>query len=143
DFITPEKSAAIIISHVTEGVKYLKEHRSPKEIIDIAEQHHGTSLVGYFYHMAKQETPNIDEAVFRYPGPKPLTKEAGIISIRHSGEAAVRSLKERSPEKSDAIRSSIVNNKMLDGQFSQTPLTLKELGEVKETVCEALKGMFH
>lgn len=143
DFITPEKSAAIIISHVTEGVKYLKEHRLPKEIIDIAEQHHGTSLVGYFYHMAKQENPNIDEALFRYPGPKPLTKEAGIISICDSVEAAVRSLKEPSPEKIDEIVSSIVNNKMMDGQFSETPLTLKELGEVKETVCEALKGIFH
>src|SRR5699024_12757694 len=114
--IPPEKTADIIISHVTEGVKYLKEHRLPIEIIDIADQHHGTSLVGYFYHMAKQENPNIDEALFRYPGPKPLTKEAGIISICDSVEAAVRSLKEPSPEKIDEIVSSIVNNKMMDGQ---------------------------
>src|SRR5699024_8589574 len=85
----------------------------------------------------------IDEALFRYPGPKPLTKEAGIISICDSVEAAVRSLKEPSPEKMDEIVSSIVNNKMMDGQFSETPLTLKDLGDVQETVCEALKGIFH
>src|SRR5699024_10442016 len=134
---------AIIISHVTEGVKYLKEHRLPKEIIDIAEQHHGTSLVGYFYHMAKQENTNIDEALFRYPGPKPLTKEAGIISICDSVEVSVRSLKETAHENIDEIVSSSVNNKMMDGQFSETPMNLKELVEVKETVCEALKGIFH
>src|SRR5699024_8422797 len=91
-------------------------------------------------HMAKQENPNIDEALFRYPGPKPLTKEAGIISICDSVEAAVRSLKEPSPEKIDEIVSSIVNNKMMDGQFSETPLTLKERGEVKENVQAAVKG---
>src|SRR5699024_12347397 len=72
-----------------------------------------------------------------------LTKEVGIRTIYDSVEEAVRSLKEPSPEKIDEIVSSIVNNKMMDGQFSETPLTLKELGEVKETVCEALKGIFH
>src|SRR5699024_3388003 len=141
--IPPEINPAIIISHVTEGVKYLIEHRLSIENIDIAEQHHRTSQVSYFYHMANQENPNIDEALFRYPGPKTLTKEAVIISICDSVEAAVRCLKEPSPEKIDEIVSSIVNNKMMDGQFSETPLTLKELGEVKETVCEALKGIFH
>lgn len=143
DFISPKDSAAIIISHVTEGVKYLKEYKLPVEIIDIAEQHHGTTLVGYFYHMEKQKNPDVDETLFRYPGPKPLTKEAGIISICDSVEAAVRSLSEPSPEKIDDIVNSIVDSKMMDGQFSETPLTLKELQEVKETVCEALKGIFH
>src|SRR5699024_491308 len=143
DFITPEKSAAIIISHVTEGVKYLKEHRLNKEIIYIAEEQQVTSIVGYLYDMATKAFLSMDEALYRSHVTKPLTKEAGIISICDSVEAAVRSLKEPSPEKIDEIVSSIVNNKMMDGQFSETPLTLKELGEVKETVCEALKGIFH
>src|SRR5699024_6096000 len=133
DFITPEKSAAIIISHVTEGVKYLKEHRLPKEIIDIAEQHHGTSLVGYFYHMAKLQPLNSDDALFLVPVPNALTKDAAIISICDSVATAVSSLKELSPENIDEIVSSTVNNKVIDGPFSDTPLTLKDLSEVKET----------
>ena len=120
DFIPPLKSAKIIISHVTEGVKLLKEHKLPKEIIDIAEQHHGTSLVAYFYQMEKQNNPEVDEALFRYHGPKPNTKEAGIISICDSVEAAVRSLKEPSPGKIDEIVLSIINNKLMDSKFDDT-----------------------
>lgn len=143
DFIEPKKSAEIIISHVTEGAKMLKHHKLPKEIIDIALQHHGTSLVSYFYHKEKQKKEETDEADFRYPGPKPSTKEGGIISICDSTEAAVRSLKEPSSEKIEEIVTSIVNNKLMDGQLDDTPLTLKELHIIRETVCEALKGIFH
>lgn len=143
DFLEPEESAEIIIAHVTDGVKMLKEYKLPKEIIDIAEQHHGTSLVQYFYQMAKKENPEVQEKNFRYPGPKPLSKEAGIISICDSVEAAVRSLKEPSAEKIEEIVQSIMNHKLMDGQLDQTPLTFKELSIVRETVCEALKGIFH
>ncbi len=143
DFIEPEKSATIIIHHVIDGVNMLKQHRLPQEIIDIAAQHHGTSLVAYFYRQAKEENPDIDESIFRYPGPKPLTREAGIISICDSVEAAVRSLKQPSAEKIDEIVLAIMNQKLLDGQFDETPLTLKELSLVRETVCKALKGIFH
>lgn len=143
DFIEPEKSANIIINHVIEGAEMLKEQKLPKEIIDIAEQHHGTSLVSYFYHKAKENEQDVNEEDFRYPGPKPSTKEGGIISICDSAEAAVRSLKEPSSEKIEKIVDSIVNNKLMDGQLDATPLTLEELHIIRETVCEALKGIFH
>src|SRR5699024_3037019 len=143
NFIEPAQSAAIIISHVTEGVKLLKEHKLPKEIIDIAAQHHGTSLVSYFYYEAKKQQDDVEEEDFRYPGPKPLTKEAGIVSICDAAEAAVRSLTEPSAEKIDQLVSRIVNDKLADGQLDDTPLTLNELHTIRETVCESLKGIFH
>ncbi|HLR71938.1 MAG TPA: HD family phosphohydrolase [Pseudogracilibacillus sp.] len=143
DFLEPKKSAEIIISHVTEGAKMLKHHKLPKEIIDIALQHHGTSLVSYFYHKEKEQNKEVDETDFRYPGPKPSTKEGAIISICDAAEAAVRSLKEPSSEKIEEIVASIVNNKWMDGQLDETPLTVEELYIIRETVCEALKGIFH
>lgn len=143
DFIEPKESAEIIISHVTEGAKMLEEHHFPKEIIDITLQHHGTSRVEYFYRLEKQKNEDVDEATFRYPGPKPKTKEAGVVSICDATEATVRSLKEPSPEKIEEIVASIINNKLMDGQLDDTPLTLEELHIIRETVCEALKGIFH
>lgn len=145
DFISAKESAKIIISHVTDGVRMLKEHNLPKEIIDICEQHHGTSLVEYFYRTEVNNKPDttVDKADFRYPGPKPLTKEAGIISICDSVEAAVRSLKEPSTEKIEEIIDAIINSKLTDGQLDYTPLTLEELHLIRNTVVEALKGIFH
>ena len=145
DFISPKESAKIIISHVTDGAAMLKEHNLPKEIIDICKQHHGTSLVEYFYRTEVNNNPDteINQEEFRYPGPKPLTKEAGIISICDSVEAAVRSLKEPSPGKIEEIIEAIINSKLTDGQLDYTPLTLKELHIIRNTVAEALKGIFH
>lgn len=143
DFIEPDKSAEIIIDHVIDGAKMLEDHNLPKEIIDIALQHHGTSLVEYFYHRAKQKSDTVDQANFRYPGPKPQTKETAIISICDSVEAAVRSLREPSPEKIEEIVKSIINNRLMDGQFEDTPLTFSELRIVQTTIYEALKGIFH
>src|SRR5690625_983667 len=143
DFIKPEQSAKIIINHVIKGVEMLEKHKLPKEIIDIAAQHHGTSLVSYFYHVAKQRDPDVDEALFRYPGPKPQTKEAAIVSICDVAEAAVRSLDEPSAEKIESIVASIVTDKLTDGQLDDTPLTLHELQSIQDTVYEALKGIFH
>lgn len=143
DFIGPKESAAIIISHVTDGTAMLRKHQLPKEIIDICEQHHGTSLVEYFYRIALQQSEDVNEAAFRYPGPKPQTKEAGIISICDATEAAVRSLTEPSPEKIDEIVNNIVNHKIMDGQLDETPLSMKEIHLIRTTVCESLKGIFH
>lgn len=143
DFIKPKKSANIIIDHVSDGVKMLQKDKLPKEIVDICMQHHGTSLVQYFYHLAKEEDADVEEADFRYPGPRPQTKEIGVISICDSVEAAVRSLKEPSSEKIDHIVQSIINQKLMDGQLDHTPLTLKEIHHVREIVCESLKGIFH
>lgn len=143
DFIEPRESAQIIIDHATDGAKMLEEHKFPIEIIDITLQHHGTSRVEYFYHLEREKHEDVDENDFRYPGPKPQTKEAGIVSICDATEATVRSLKEPSAEKIDEIVASIIQDKLKDGELDDTPLTLKELNVIRETICDSLKGIFH
>lgn len=143
DVISPEQSAEIIIRHPYDGAELLKKHRMPKEIIDIAMQHHGTTLLKYFYFKEKETNKNVREEDFRYPGPKPQTKEAAIISICDSVEAAVRSLKEPTEDKIDEIVSNIVNDRLMDGQLDECPLTIKEVKIIHRTICETLKGIFH
>lgn len=143
DLIDPRESAEIIINHAIDGADMLRRANLPKEIIDIAMQHHGTSLVEFFYRKAKERDPLVKEEDFRYPGPKPQTKEAAIISICDSAEAAVRSLREPSPDKIEEIVHGIINNKLMDGQLDETPLTLKEIKIIQQTICDALKGIFH
>lgn len=115
----------------------------PKEIIDIALQHHGTSLLKYFYFKEKEKNNHVKELDFRYPGPKPQTKEAAIINICDSVEAAVRSLKEPTEEKIEDIITSIIHDRMSDGQLDESPLTLKELKIIQQTLFDTLKGIFH
>lgn len=143
DYISAKRSADIIIRHPYDGADMLKKNKFPKEIIDIALQHHGTSLLKYFYYEEKKINEAVNEEYFRYPGPKPQTKEAGVVSICDSVEAAVRSLKEPTPEKIDEIVNSIVNDKLKDGQLNHCPITINELSIIKQTVCETLKGIFH
>ncbi|WP_203361712.1 HD family phosphohydrolase [Bacillus sp. REN10] len=143
DRLSPEVSKNIIISHVTDGVKMLKEHKFPREIIDIAEQHHGTTLVKYFYFQAKEKNPDIVEHDFRYAGPKPQTKEAAVISIADSVEAAVRSMDHPTTEQIETLVDQIVADRLCDGQFNECDISLKEVQIVKKTLCEALSGIFH
>lgn len=143
DRIHPKQSAEIIIEHPYGGAKLLRKHRIPKEIVDITEQHHGTTLLKFFYYKAKEQNPNVKEEDFRYPGPKPQTKEAAIVSICDSIEAAVRSLKQPSTDEIEKLVHSIITDRMLDGQLSDSPLTLKETERIQVAICETLKGIFH
>jgi cyclic-di-AMP phosphodiesterase PgpH len=143
DHLSPQLSKNIIISHVTDGAAILKKHNMPKEIIDIAEQHHGTTLLKYFYHKAKQQSNYVLEEEFRYPGPKPQTKEAAIISIADSVEAAVRSLANPSKEKIEKVVRSIIADRLQDNQLNECNITLKELELVARSLCETLNGVFH
>ncbi|WP_338750186.1 HD family phosphohydrolase [Bacillus sp. FJAT-52991] len=143
DQLPPEVSKDIIISHVTDGVKMLKEHKLPQEIIDVAEQHHGTTLVKYFYFQAKKINPDIEESDFRYVGPKPQTKELAVINIADSVEAAVRSMDHPTTEQIETLVEQIVSDRLCDGQFSECDISLKELQIVKKTLCESLSGIFH
>ncbi|WP_068674334.1 HD family phosphohydrolase [Oceanobacillus sp. Castelsardo] len=143
DYISPKQSAEIIIRHPYDGANYLKKYKMPKEIIDIALQHHGTSLLKYFYFKEKEKNNHVKETDFRYPGPKPQTKEAAIINICDSVEAAVRSLKEPTEEKIENIITSIVRDRMSDGQLDESPLSLKELKIIQQTLFDTLKGIFH
>lgn len=143
DWLTPLQSAEIIISHPYDGAEMLRTYKFPKEIIDIAEQHHGSTLLKYFYYKEKEQNPLVKAELFRYPGPIPQSKEAAIICICDSVEAAVRSMKEPSKEKIADLVSSIIQERTKDGQLSSTSLTFKELGIIQTAICETLGGVFH
>ncbi len=143
DRLSPETSKKIIIGHTTDGAKMLRKYKLPKELVDIAEQHHGTSLLKFFYYKAKQENPDVVEEDYRYPGPKPQSKEAAIVSIADSVEAAVRSMTAPTPEEIRKLVENIVQDRLQDGQFNECDLTLKELQTIKKTFCETVNGIFH
>ncbi|WP_214885222.1 MULTISPECIES: HDIG domain-containing metalloprotein [unclassified Exiguobacterium] len=144
DRLTPEESADIIMAHPYDGADLLRRYKLPKEIIDIAEQHHGTSLLKYFYVKAKEDQEkDALESRFRYPGPKPQTREAAVVMIVDSIEAAVRSQKQPTPEKIRMLVRSIIRDKLADGQFEECELTTKEIWLVGESACETLTGLFH
>lgn len=122
----------------------LKEHKMPKEIIDIAEQHHGTTLLKYFYHQAcKESDKEIHESQFRYPGPKAQFKEAAIVGFADSVEAAVRSMQKPNPDKIEALVRKILTDRLEDGQFDECDLTLRDLDKIANTILETLQGTFH
>jgi len=143
DRIEPKQSAEIIIEHPYVGANLLRKHRMPKEIVNIAEQHHGTTLLKYFYYKHKEQNPKVKEEEFRYPGPKPQSKEAAIVCLCDSIEAAVRSLKHPSTDEIEKLVHSIITDRMLDGQLSDSPLTLKDTERIQVAICETLKGIFH
>lgn len=144
DKIAPQLSKTIITAHATDGARMLKEAGLPKAIQDIAEQHHGTTLLKYFYHKAKQESDTeVRESDFRYVGPKAQSKESAIVGIADSIEAAVRSLSKPSPERIENMVRSIIQDRLEDGQFNECDLTLKELDMIAKAICESLKGIFH
>ncbi|MCY7867485.1 cyclic-di-AMP phosphodiesterase PgpH [Bacillus spizizenii] len=143
DKLSPQLSKNIIISHTTDGANMLRSYKFPKELVDIAEQHHGTSLLKFFYYKAKEKGDQITEEEFRYPGPKPQSKEAAIISVADSVEAAVRSMHNPNPERIEKLVRGIISDKLQDGQFSECDLTFKELDTIAKTLCATLKGIFH
>ncbi|GKV68047.1 cyclic-di-AMP phosphodiesterase PgpH [Sporosarcina sp. NCCP-2716] len=143
DQLTPEESRDIIIAHAADGADILLAHKMPSHIIDIARQHHGTSFLKFFFYKAKELGPGVREDDFRYKGPKPQTKEIAVISIADSCEAAVRSMKDPTPEKISALVEAIVKDKVNDGQFDECDLSMKEIRKVEQVICETLNGIFH
>ncbi|HEO8418602.1 HD family phosphohydrolase [Niallia sp. FSL W8-0635] len=143
DRIPPQASKNIIIAHATDGAELLRKYKLPKEIVDIAEQHHGTSLLKYFYYKAKEKGGDVNESDYRYPGPKAQTREVAIIGIADSVEAAVRSLNAPTTVQIDSLIKNIISDRLQDGQLDECDLTLKELEIVRNTLSETLKGIFH
>jgi cyclic-di-AMP phosphodiesterase PgpH len=143
DRIPPQTSKNIIIAHVLDGSQILRKYKMPKEIIDIAEQHHGTTLLQYFVHKAKQAEIEVNEADFRYPGPKAKSKESAIVGIADSVEAAVRSMVHPTPDQIESLVRKIIADRLQDDQLSECDITLKELEIVTHSLCETLKGIFH
>jgi putative nucleotidyltransferase with HDIG domain len=146
DRLRPQQSAKIITSHVTYGSRLAKEIGLPEKIADFIPQHHGTRTLHYFLRKAQaQAKPNetIDESDFRYPGPKPQFKEAAIMMLADSCEAAARSLARPDPESIRAIVLKIVEAIISDGQLDQCDITLQELTTIREAMISALTAIYH
>jgi len=139
------ESARIIISHVTEGVKMAKKAKLPKEIIDIIETHHGDSRVEYFYRNQQNAFPDqdFDESIFRYPGPKPRTKEQTVMMIADVVEAACKSLKSPTEKELEEFVDKIVKFKVDNGQLDHSELSFEELNIVTDVMKGKLKSIYH
>ena len=153
DKITHTMSAKIIRSHVNEGLRLAKDYGIPKLVSDFIPMHHGTTRVEYFYRMALKDAETdgrkVDESFFRYPGPKPNTKETGILMLCEAIEAAVRSIKEPDILKIETMINKIIKSRIEDGQLSDCPLTLDELEKIKGKIdgntgmLPVLRGIYH
>jgi putative nucleotidyltransferase with HDIG domain len=147
DRLSPRMSALIIASHVKEGIEMAREGHLPSDIIDIIPQHHGTKLITYFYEKAKEsQDPSlgeVSEAEFRYPGPKPQTKEAGIVMIADAVEAASRTLEDPSPARLKGVIRQIIDYIFLDGQLDECDLTLRDLEKISQAFLRVLMGIHH
>ncbi len=142
---TPRFSKMLITAHPKDGVELAKDAHLPQIINNFILQHHGTSLVSYFYNEALKEegAENVNEEQFRYPGPKPNMKETAILMLADAVESAVRAAKNPSNEQIDAIIDKIIKERLNDGQLSDSPLTLKDLKTIAETFSRMLRGMHH
>ena len=146
DRLKPAQSAKILVSHVTYGVKLGKEMGLPQRIIDFISQHHGTRTLHYFLKKAQAEARSdeeVSENDFRYPGPKPQFKEAAIMMIADSCEAAARSLESPTPENVRYIVTKIVDAIVLDDQLDECDLTLRELTQIREAMIKSLVAIYH
>ncbi|QEK13629.1 HDIG domain-containing protein [Crassaminicella thermophila] len=145
DKITASLSAMIITSHVDDGIEIAKKYKLPQEIIDIIEQHHGNTLVKYFYHKAINDEKNkeVDEKDFRYNGTRPQSREAAIVMLADSIEAAVRSMPEPNSEKIKKLIDKIIEDKLNDHQLDECDITLKDLEKIASSFITVLMGIFH
>lgn len=147
--LAPAMSTLIIIGHVKDGVDLGRQHHLPERIIDLIEQHHGTTLVEYFYHEANRrndgnpDAATVQESAFRYPGPKPQTKEAGILMVADAVESASRTLSEPTPARIEGLVRDLIEKRLHDGQFDECGLTLREIGEIRESLIKSLIGIYH
>ena len=141
--LSPKESANMIFSHITEGVKMAKDNKLPQEIIDVIQQHHGTSAVLYFYNKAKETDPETKLEDFRYPGPDPQTKEAGIILLADCVEASVRSMDEKTSENISAQIERMFKARMEDGELDECALSLKDINILKQSFANTLAAMYH
>ena len=146
DDLTPTMSKLIIMNHVKEGLELAKKYSLSPVLWDFIQQHHGKSLVYYFYRRAlegREENQEVAEEGFRYPGPKPNTKETAIVLLADSVEAATRSLKDPTPDKIEEIVRKVINNKFIDGQLDECELTLKDIEKISSVFSKILSGIYH
>lgn len=148
DNLAPAMSALIIIGHVKDGVEMAEQHNLPRKLIDFIEQHHGTTLVEYFFHQAttradEDHRTDADESTFRYPGPKPQTKETGVMMLSDAVESASRTLSEPTPKRIQSLVNEITLKRILDGQFDESGLTMTELRVIQKSLVKSLLAVHH
>ena len=147
DDLEPSLSALVIASHVKEGVDMARKYKLPKSVIDIINQHHGTGLISYFYHRALQsnddKSSEVSEDSYRYSGPKPQSKEAGVILLADMIEAEARTLNNPTVSRIKNLAQNVINRNLVNGQLDDCNLTLRELSKIKEVFSRILTGMFH
>jgi len=143
--LTPRSSKMIITSHTKDGIALAKEYHIPEIIQDFIVQHHGDSLASYFYNqaIAQEGAENVKEEQFRYTGPKPNTKETAILMIADAVESASRTLKDHSQEELDTLINKIIQDRLNDNQLSESPLTLKDIKVIANTLSRVLRSVFH
>jgi putative nucleotidyltransferase with HDIG domain len=147
--LVPAMSTLIIVAHVKEGVELARQHNLPQPIVDIIAEHHGTTLVEYFYRRAtelSQADPNgteIDEQSFRYPGPKPSTRESAVLMLADAVESAGRALTEPTPGRIAGLVHDLAMKRLLDGQFDECGLTLEELETIERSLVKSLTAVYH
>jgi hypothetical protein len=151
EHLNPAMSTLIIIGHVKDGADLARQHNLPQPLIDFIEQHHGTTLVQFFYHAATKQAEaqpeefraEVQESSFRYPGPKPQTREAAVLMVADAVEGATRTLSDPTPKRIESIIHDIAMNRLLDGQFDECSLTLAELAVVEDSLLKSLIGIYH
>ncbi len=143
DRLDPAASAKMVSEHVRAGLRITGKHRIPSKVRAFIPEHHGTRLVTYFYRKAALEDPNADAEKFRYPGPKPQTKETAIVMLADSVEAVVRSSKDRSHERIDELVDGVIRERFNEGQLDESDLTMRDLKVIAESFKATLRGIYH
>ena len=148
DKLTPAMSLLIIVGHVKDGIEMAREYGLPPTLRHFIESHHGTTLVEYFFHAAKKQTSEQDKAEpsefeFRYPGPKPQTKEAAIMLLCDGIEGAARALPEPTPVRLERVVNNMARKRLMDGQFDECNLTLSELHRIEQSIVKTLCAVYH
>lgn len=141
--LEPKESARIIVGHVIKGIELARKHNLPERIIDFIRTHHGTNLVYYFYKKELDAQGSADEKDYRYPGPKPFSRETAILMMADSVEAASKSLKDPTSNKINSFVENIIDLQMEQGQFANANITFKEIGQIKKVLKKKLTNMYH
>jgi hypothetical protein len=147
--LAPAMSTLVIVAHVKEGAELARQYRLPQPIVDLITEHHGTTLVEYFYRRAterSQADPNggdVDEQMYRYPGPKPSTRESAVLMLADAAESASRALADPTPARIQGLVHDLAMKRLLDGQFEDCGLTLEELARIEESLAKSLNAVYH
>ena len=143
DNLSPSMSGLVLISHVKDGVALARKYKIDEVIVDFIRQHHGTSLIQYFYFRALENSKDVNEQDFRYPGNKPTSKETAILMIADSVEAISRIIPDKNAGKLKELVEKVINNKFTDGQFSDCSITLNDLAKIADSMTSTLCGIYH